>query len=247
MSSEDEKKQTLKRILILCLLVLLSIFAWPIGIPIILLYIYSWRERRTVSEYENDGVRLGKRLEPGMQEENFVSRNLDGLNPYYYRVINNIHLPSSGNTSITQIDHIVVSVYGIFCIETKSHQGWIFGSANRKYWTETFYKKKFKIYNPLWQNYAHKKAIEYLLADKLKSPVRSFVAFPSAGRIAVNGTDAVGHMGEIIDKIKKFDKPIYSGEECSDIIHLVYMSNITSRELHEIHKSEVRNLVNIGC
>ena len=33
----------------------------------------------------------------------------------------------SDNTKTTQIDHIVISCYGIFCIETKGYKGKIYG------------------------------------------------------------------------------------------------------------------------
>lgn len=48
-----------------------------------------------------------------------------------YAVISNVLIPYSGRIGTSQIDHIVVSIYGIFCIETKSHKGWILGSKAR--------------------------------------------------------------------------------------------------------------------
>ncbi|WP_339385147.1 nuclease-related domain-containing protein, partial [Vibrio paracholerae] len=36
----------------------------------------------------------------------------------------------------TQIDHIVVSKFGVFVIETKYMKGWIFGSKDQKQWTQ---------------------------------------------------------------------------------------------------------------
>ena len=58
------------------------------------------------------------------------------LDPAHYKVLDNLLLPSNGNLNATQLDHVVVSNYGIFCIETKSYKGWIFGNANDKYWTQ---------------------------------------------------------------------------------------------------------------
>jgi restriction system protein len=43
-----------------------------------------------------------------------------------YRRIDDVIVPASNGT--TQIDHVIVSVYGIFVIETKNIKGWIFGS-----------------------------------------------------------------------------------------------------------------------
>jgi hypothetical protein len=74
-----------------------------------------------------------------------------------YHVFNNVLL--SANHGTTQIDHIVVSRYGVFVIETKNKDGWIYGKFDDDYWTQVFYRKKFKFQNPLHQNYLHEKTI----------------------------------------------------------------------------------------
>ena len=55
-----------------------------------------------------------------------------------YHLIKNVTLPTEDGT--TQIDHILVSKYGIFVIETKNMKGWIFGSPNQKQWTQKIFK-----------------------------------------------------------------------------------------------------------
>ncbi|MGR5279715.1 nuclease-related domain-containing protein, partial [Vibrio rotiferianus] len=60
-------------------------------------------------------------------------------------------------------DHIVVSKYGIFVVETKNMKGWIFGSARQRQWTQKIYRHSSKFQNPLHQNYKHIKALETLL------------------------------------------------------------------------------------
>ena len=57
----------------------------------------------------------------GKMGEFEVSAILATLSGNDYIVINNITLPSKFGT--TQIDHIVVSIYGIFVIETKNYTG----------------------------------------------------------------------------------------------------------------------------
>jgi len=37
-----------------------------------------------------------------------------------------------GEGSTTQIDHFLLSPYGLFVIETKNYKGWIFGSERQK-------------------------------------------------------------------------------------------------------------------
>jgi hypothetical protein len=47
------------------------------------------------------------------------------LNSKVYRSLNNVTLKTDNGT--TQIDHVIVSRFGIFVIEAKNYQGWIFG------------------------------------------------------------------------------------------------------------------------
>lgn len=81
---------------------------------------------------------------------------------------------SDGST--TQIDHILVSKYGIFVIETKNMKGWIFGGEHQKEWTQQIFKQKHKFQNPLNQNYRHLKAIEEIL-ELPASSFTSIIAF----------------------------------------------------------------------
>ena len=86
------------------------------------------------------------------------------LDKDHYILLNDCTLPDEQNQT-TQIDHILLSPYGIFVIETKNYKGWIFGGARQKMWTQKIYKKSFKFQNPLHQNYKHQKVLQTLLSD----------------------------------------------------------------------------------
>jgi len=91
-----------------------------------------------------------------------------------YQLLKNVTLPTENGT--TQIDHIIVSRYGVFVIETKNYKGWIFGSEHSKTWTQSIYGKKNTFQNPLHQNYKHVKTLQKLL--KLgESQIFSVVVF----------------------------------------------------------------------
>jgi len=91
-----------------------------------------------------------------------------------YHLIKNVTLPTEDGT--TQIDHIIVSVYGIFVVETKNMKGWIFGKENQSTWTQKIYKHLSKFQNPLHQNYKHVKTLEQLLGLQ-DNQVHSLVVF----------------------------------------------------------------------
>ncbi len=83
------------------------------------------------------------------------------LDANVYRRFHNVILP--GRSGTTQIDHLLVSVFGLFIVETKNKTGWIFGSADQAKWTQTLYKRKYSFQNPLRQTYRQKKVLaEYL-------------------------------------------------------------------------------------
>jgi hypothetical protein len=97
-----------------------------------------------------------------------------------YAIFHDVTLDSSHGA--TQVDHIVVSRYGVFVIETKNYSGWIFGSANHKQWTQVLYRRKHRFMNPLRQNYKHTEAVKRFLSldDRY---VFSVVVFAGTARI----------------------------------------------------------------
>ena len=60
------------------------------------------------------------------------------LDKKHYHLLDNITLPTEDGS--TQIDHIIVSRFGIFVVETKNMKGWIFGSEHQKQWTQKIFK-----------------------------------------------------------------------------------------------------------
>ena len=60
----------------------------------------------------------------GAVGETVVATELGLLPRDKYRVLNDVTLPTPNGSS--QIDHVVVSIYGIFVIETKNYKGWIY-------------------------------------------------------------------------------------------------------------------------
>ena len=68
-----------------------------------------------------------------------ISSILNFLPLKEYRVKKNIMLPI--DKGFTQIDHIIVSIYGVFIIETKNYNGWIARNKYSEQWTENIYCK----------------------------------------------------------------------------------------------------------
>jgi restriction system protein len=87
------------------------------------------------------------------------------LDEKVYRRLRDVVIPTSNGT--TQIDHVVLSVYGIFVVETKNFQGWIFGNPKESNWCQSLPGgKKSRFQNPLHQNFRHIQCLaEFLKLD----------------------------------------------------------------------------------
>ena len=179
----------------------------------------------------------------GKSGERFVKRKLLELDPAHYVILNDLMLPSNGSLKTTQIDHVVVSNFGIFVIETKSFSGWIFGNAYDKQWTQVLYRYKQRFYNPLHQNYAHLKAVESLIRPLFPDvPISGYIAFPSADKLQISGTDSVGYATEVVSKIQKLNAPVISDQEKEKIIEVLSAANIQDKQIRKTHISNAREL-----
>ncbi len=106
-----------------------------------------------------------------------------------YHLLNHVTLRLEDGT--TQIDHVLVSRFGIFVIETKDYKGWIFAGPRDRYWTEVLYRAKFKFQNPLRQNHRHVRAIQELLDFLPPDVVRPVVVFTGDAEFKTNIPEGV--------------------------------------------------------
>jgi nuclease-like protein len=99
-----------------------------------------------------------------------VRRN---FGPPNYHLLNHVTLRLQDGT--TQIDHILVSRFGVFVIETKDYKGWIFANANQAKWTQVLFKHKFSFQNPIFQNDRHVRAVQRRLDFIPPAAIKSVV------------------------------------------------------------------------
>jgi hypothetical protein len=130
-----------------------------------------------------------------------------------YRRIDNVIIPSPDGT--TQIDHVLVSVYGIFVIETKNIKGWIFGDPHKDKWTQVIFGKKNYFQNPIKQNYRHTRCLsDYLHLDH--QIFRPVVFFISECEFKTPMPDNVLSRG-LMPYIKQFSRVCLSPEQVTQI------------------------------
>ena len=172
-----------------------------------------------------------------------VASRLNRLNNEEYKVLNDVMLHT--NKSSNQIDHLVVSIYGIFVIETKNYSGWIHGSENSEYWTKTYYKNKTKFRNPIKQNWAHILALKELLNDYKHIKYHSIVAFTKNAVLKnVFTNQTVIYDNQIYDTIMAEQKEInLTKEQVKKITDEIVERNDINKTAKKKHIDQVKNSV----
>ncbi len=163
------------------------------------------------------------------------------LNKNKYHLFKNVTIPTYNGT--TQIDHIIVSQYGIFVIETKNMKGWIFGDKNQKTWTQKIYKHTNKFQNPLHQNYKHVKTLESLLNIN-KNIIFSIITFVGDSTFKTEMPENVTYMGEFINFINSKKIKLLSEEEVHEINTLISEKRLSQTiKTHVNHVQHVKDIV----
>jgi hypothetical protein len=176
-----------------------------------------------------------------------INIQLDQL-PKDYRYLSDLFVKNPKSKSgYSQIDHLVISPYGIFVIETKNYQGTIYGGKERKTW---LINGKFKMLNPFVQNYGHIQALKTFLDLKYHDLFISIVSFTKRCTFKVGLDYHEIESNELIIYDIKFtnlierkiasikhlnQKPKLNEDDIINIYNNLSNANITDLQIREYH------------
>ena len=174
-------------------------------------------------------------------EKNAAVRMSLSLNSRTYCRFHDIIIPSSNGT--TQIDHLLVSPFGLFIVETKNIKGWIFGSEDQSKWTKSVYGKNYSFQNPIRQTFRQKKIVAKFLNIE-ESFVHTVIFFAGDCKFKTPMPSNVIKSG-LGRYIKQFKTRILSANDILEILRILEQhrskSKVTSkdhvRSLRERHSS----------
>ncbi len=176
--------------------------------------------------------------------EKRVALNLSFLDSTNYKILNDvILLNKSGKTS--QIDHVVVSVYGIFVIETKNYKGWIFGKENAENWMQVLYKEKHQFRNPIKQNFSHIYALKEMLTDFPNLPYFPIVVFAGSATLKeIESSAPVIYANQLNATIRRLSvSPCLTIEEVDKIVAILNQSNIDDKKIKKEHIKNINDTI----
>jgi hypothetical protein len=177
-----------------------------------------------------------------------IDIQLDQL-PKEYKYLSDIMVRNSkAKSGYSQIDHVVITPYSIFVIETKNYQGTIYGGKDRKTWSVN---GKFKMMNPFIQNYGHIQALKNFIDKKYHHLFISMVSFTKRCTFKIDELDfrkiasdeLIAYdveLSEYIDRkvsVLKLNhkEPLLSENDINSIYNGISEANITDQAIREQH------------
>lgn len=191
----------------------------------------------------------------GKRGEQHIQKILAELPEEEYTTFNDVILKTSHGT--TQIDHIVVSRYGVFVIETKNYRGEIYGNDDRDKWkqiikTDVIYQKKWwkaytyitnnEFYNPVRQSLGHVAQVKRILADTPNINIISIVVFSNQADLSgVKTAQHVINSCQLLDCISSYNSPYISEHDLTHIRVQLYDKDVREQVSDEEHIFNVRH------
>ncbi|OBZ07570.1 NERD nuclease [Bacillus sp. FJAT-27264] len=189
--------------------------------------------------------------------EHKINIQLDQL-PKECKSLSDLLLPNPrSRTGYAQIDHVVISPYCLFVIETKNYSGEIKGGRADQQWSVS---NRYKMYNPLKQNYGHIKAIETLLKGVPKEKSVSIISFTMRCRFSIDpelrqiqSNELVVYDVELSEfisrklirlKIENPEEALFSQMQIQSIYDQLCQANITDTEIRKLHIEKIMTTKN---
>lgn len=160
------------------------------------------------------------------------------LDKAVYFPLHNVTLATPDGS--TQIDHVIVSRFGIFAIETKNMQGWIFGSERQAEWTQQIFKRSFRFQNPLRQNYKHTRALEATLQVPPEA-IHSVIVFVGGSTFKTEMPANVTYGGGCVRFILSFTQPVFDTRQVQRLVQQLQTGRLApTRATHTAHVQQLK-------
>lgn len=174
----------------------------------------------------------------GFMGEFWLKLELKKLPKNKYKLLNDIMIEDEKGTH--QIDHIVLSKYGIFVIEMKNYYGLIIGNQYKEKWYQYLGKNKYTFHNPMYQNYGHIKALSNVLKlnEELFIPI---TCFSNQVKLKVTSNKPVVQVDTINRNILKYTEEIITCD-LNELSLKIENMNILDKIKRKEHVKNIRNL-----
>lgn len=164
----------------------------------------------------------------------------------YGKQLRNLYIPMLSGER-TEIDTLIISVSGIYVLETKNFHGWIYGNEDWKYWTVSYpNKRKYTFYNPVRQNATHIRALQSLVPEIPAENYFSLIVFSDSSefkRLEVHSPRTYvlnhGELNSFYNALVQEHKWLLAREEVNQIFCMLKRFSNVSEEVKQRHIEDV--------
>lgn len=210
----------------------------------------------TVTKTNNDASKIKNEhiaIRKGELGEYKIDIQLSQLPKEYMSLSDLLIKNPKSSTGYSQIDHVIITPYGLFVIETKNYQGTIYGGKERKTW---LINGKFKMMNPLVQNYGHIQALKNFIDVKFHQYFISMVSFTKRSTFKIdeelrkiNSNELVVYDVELTEFINRkvailklqYKNPVLMKDDIEVIHTSLLNSNISDASIRKQHVDNIRS------
>lgn len=140
-----------------------------------------------------------------------------------------------------QIDHIAITEYGVFVIETKNYSGTIYGKEKSTEWKQYLHRQSYSFKNPIHQNYGHTQIVKQVI-DNEEILVEPIVVFLNRCKLKVQTKSKVLYDTQLVRYIIS-KQQILTEDKINEIYNLIIENRITSKETIKQHNSNVKQYI----
>lgn len=152
----------------------------------------------------------------------------------------------------TQLDHLIVSPFGIFVIETKNHKGYIFGDMNGKVWTQVLKGENgaraygghahFTFYNPVAQNMGHVQELSKQIQIPLNYMTGMIVFTNPDADLSNLNCSCCYTVDQLYEAILNFDQQVWGIKQMEKVIARIEKMDANSYTLSKEHVTYVQDI-----
>lgn len=188
-------------------------------------------------------MKTGKKKFKPVRKEMAMQHILSNPNISYYEIVK----------KSSQLDHLIVSPYGIFVVETKNHKGWVFGSDyGSNVWTQVLNGENgnraygghahYTFFNPVTQNELHMQHLSNHLGVS-RNYMTGMVVFtnPEAylGNVQSNSCFTLDNLYEAI---LSYDRILWNKKQLEKLIEKIEEINTSNYILSKEHTVYVKDI-----
>lgn len=167
------------------------------------------------------------------------------------RFLFNVYIPRDDTT--TEIDVLMIHHTGLYVLESKNYDGWIFGTDTNTNWTQslpqghTSIKKKF--YNPIMQNNTHIKYLKKQVGESVpchnivvfseRCTLKSITIKPDAEYKVIQRNNLRLTVDEMTSR-----QPVLSSEQIETIFNQLYPYTQVTEEVKQAHIQQINQRYN---